>query len=515
MQILPEIFAFYTKHSEYQRYLRTFIYSKDEALLFLVGKANNNLKEISISQFGSYDHLIFTLKCQADFRQILKELVANLFKSADLQVELPYADIHISGCTFKLSLPLKRKELITKLLSDLDVYLNGDDKINFAILSGLIRQQLNLEISDAIDSLFTRIKHVTEIEDIAIPNLSDIPHILREIELKKVQAKKSEKESLRLRLIQTGHENHSPTKPGYFYLNTGFPCQGMDSTAVPINQIESLISEIRGIPNFTYSDAISFVNNAIIQYDKEELYLIPDKPPYSLDSLPSFDHTLFEIRYINDAINFGVFARQDIPKGTPLGIFSGLNGLPLLSYGYSLIDMNPELGEELCEISPERSGNWVHLVNHAPTRPEPDENHKETVNEQLRNSIQLANTEEQWTNMSGYRYPIIVATKKIEKGMQLLFDYEPYWHNWLSRKGKLRYFIKENDSYRIVNHEGIASSNLPLDSANFLKVKKVITENAGKGAPASTFWLKDNAVNKQSESIKNTAAQVGEHKQSF
>jgi hypothetical protein len=181
--------------------------------------------------------------------------------------------------------------------------------------------------------------------------------------------------------------------------------------------------------------------------------------------------------------------------------------------------MNPELGEGLCEISPERSGNWSHLVNHAPTTSEPDENHEETINDNIRDKIEFANIEEQWTDINGYWYPILVAKKNIPKGKQLLFDYEPYWQNWLSRQGKLRYFIIENDSYQIVNRDGKQTSDLQAQGENLAKIKKILDENAGKGYQSikssnllSPFWQQEKEGAKKFAESGNKATLVEEYK---
>lgn len=106
--------------------------------------------------------------------------------------------------------------------------------------------------------------------------------------------------------------------------------------------------------------------------------------------------------------------------------------------------------------------------------------HKDLISDEIYKKIELANIQEEWTDVGGYQYPILIANKLIHKNQQLFFDYEPYWNTWLSRQGKVRYFISEKDTCKIVNNQGIETDAPHTDSQNMVVIEKIISESKQK-----------------------------------
>ena len=118
-----------------------------------------------------------------------------------------------------------------------------------------------------------------------------------------------------------------------------------------------------------------------------------------------------EIKYISKKVGYGVFAREDIPRGI-VGLYAGelkkLNRFSTSRYLFSFI--TPLLREVMIDGS--RRGNWAAFINHSP------------LGSKVNNLI----VKEYF--YKGLPYILFYAPKKIKKGAQLLYDYgDSYWES--------------------------------------------------------------------------------------
>lgn len=117
-----------------------------------------------------------------------------------------------------------------------------------------------------------------------------------------------------------------------------------------------------------------------------------------------------EARFIDEKVGYGVFAKQRIPKGEVLGVYTGkLKLLEGDSHSKYLFSFHAKALKDVL-IDGKNAGNWTGLMNHSPF------------------SSHMTNVDVKEFFYKGLPYIIFYAYKPIQKGEQLLYDYgDDYW----------------------------------------------------------------------------------------
>lgn len=120
--------------------------------------------------------------------------------------------------------------------------------------------------------------------------------------------------------------------------------------------------------------------------------------------------TKVEIRYINDQVGFGVFAKEKIAPATILTHYAGI--LKLDEAISTSNDSTFTFSDfPLFAIDGQKAGNWARFMNHSP------EKHKST-------NVVAWEHYSQW----GPRIVFTACRRGIQKGEQLLYSYgDSYW----------------------------------------------------------------------------------------
>ena len=121
------------------------------------------------------------------------------------------------------------------------------------------------------------------------------------------------------------------------------------------------------------------------------------------------------VSFVDDEVNYGVFATVDIPRGEFIGIYTGE-----LGFG-DFYDRDEsmylfEMLDDVIYVDAHRSGNFTRYINH--TSPE---------NCNLQSLLYLMEIQRFGRS---FTLPIIIlyASRPLEKGEQLLYDYgQEYW----------------------------------------------------------------------------------------
>ncbi len=126
-----------------------------------------------------------------------------------------------------------------------------------------------------------------------------------------------------------------------------------------------------------------------------------------------------EIRKVSDAVGYGLFTKEDIPKGSVITNYPGEiclhdeaedNGY---LFGFDGTKMNAWV------IDPQRKGGYAQFMNHASTRSKKN------------------NIDSEYFFWKGLGHIFFVASRDIPAGSQLLYDYgSDYWKDLGSRPEK-------------------------------------------------------------------------------
>ena len=114
------------------------------------------------------------------------------------------------------------------------------------------------------------------------------------------------------------------------------------------------------------------------------------------------------VKYISKKVGYGIFAKEDIPRGV-VGIYTGyLKKVDDYSKSRYLFSFTTKALRNVM-IDGEKTGNWTGFMNHSFSR--------KAVNIIVHEYFH-----------KGLPYIVFTAPKKIKKGTQLLYDYgKSYW----------------------------------------------------------------------------------------
>ncbi|WED44513.1 SET domain-containing protein-lysine N-methyltransferase [Legionella cardiaca] len=197
---------------------------------------------------------------------------------------------------------------------------------------------------------------------------------------------------------------------------------------ITVNQINGIISQLAN-HQFHFHDKL-IINDTILfknlpeTVDGDALFAYNDKAYELLNKEEPFE--LCEIRYINQFIGFGVYARKDIKKGTNVCVYQGMKTNPE-SKRYHFYPHFDLLG---LGIDATDYGNIGRFVNHAPSSSQPD-HFLLDVNLMVDRHI-----------LNGIEIVAFTAKRDIAKNEQLFVDYGAgYFENAeeyrFNREGKL------------------------------------------------------------------------------
>jgi len=154
--------------------------------------------------------------------------------------------------------------------------------------------------------------------------------------------------------------------------------------------------------------------------DEEEMSSIENYPEF-LEALESSDGPGYPdyvaVSFVNDQVNYGVFATRDIPKGEFIGIYSGELGFGNYhekeesSYLFELLD-------DIVYVEAKNSGNFTRFINHTSSE-----------NGNVESLLYLIETT-QFGRVFMIPIVILYACQPILAGEQLLYDYgKEYWND--------------------------------------------------------------------------------------
>lgn len=185
--------------------------------------------------------------------------------------------------------------------------------------------------------------------------------------------------------------------------------------ALPLTQLERLI-QVYSNEHFEFSHDVHFEDTFSLKdlpqsVDADKLYDTSSQAQQLLKTPPQFD--LYELRYIDPAVGFGIFCRQNILKGQCIGVYNGIKKAQRPdNRAYLYCARLDVLGTE---VDARPLGNLTRFINHAPT----PKKHKTPEAPGC-----LA------PNIATERYPIrgiefvfYIAKQDILPGEQLLVDY--------------------------------------------------------------------------------------------
>jgi hypothetical protein len=192
-------------------------------------------------------------------------------------------------------------------------------------------------------------------------------------------------------------------------------------TAISPNQLNQIISEIWQ-KKFQFGD--KFILNAQFsvqdlppEINGDDFYTHNEVVHQVLKKGEQFD--LYELRYINNSIGFGLFARREIKKDTCILVYLGKKMILPDGGGYYFFNTVDSLN---MGINSEEYGNSSRFINHAKAQ------HTMTFCEANLNCI--------ITNAFGHEMVSFWALRTIQEGEQLLFD---YGHRYFVEGGVLRF----------------------------------------------------------------------------
>ena len=229
--------------------------------------------------------------------------------------------------------------------------------------------------------------------------------------------------------------------------------------SIRIQQLNDFISNISKF-KFQYQDKVILdqvltIKDLAETIDSDVLYQSDTDVAQFCMQIEFLDQ--YELRYINQSIGFGVFARNRINKGTLISQYCGslVPGKIIdNSYVYKADPRGLNLGLDARE-----HGNISRFINHAPEQS--FKNNRKLFTKTLKANI---NTKNQ--NVYGNNILMLIASRDIEKGEQLLSNYGP---DFFTQSHDLL-LIKRNG--HVINYAGKIMQDTPAQRVQTLALMK-------------------------------------------
>ena len=179
-------------------------------------------------------------------------------------------------------------------------------------------------------------------------------------------------------------------------------------------KLEALVSQLSHIP-FKFSDTMVIdaefmMKDLPLSVDADCLYKADETILAILKK--SWELSLYELRYIDSSVGFGVFCREDLKVGHVISWYSGRKqikqpAIPYYMYRYQDDCLSLYTDARL-------HGNITRFINHAPKE-----------NDKTNSHFLEANVKGSNHYVNGIHVVVYTTTKEVLKGEQLLVDYGP------------------------------------------------------------------------------------------
>ena len=209
------------------------------------------------------------------------------------------------------------------------------------------------------------------------------------------------------------------------------------------------IEQLNNIMNAIYSHPFNYTDNIIIQ-GKIPVSSLPEI--VNADSLYQADETIYnylnqsvdnshlEIRFISANIGFGIFCRNRIRKNQIVGLYAGKKDLRKnckSRFRFGEVDDLNLMNDA------KHHGNITRFINHATKR-------TKIAGQETANLVAVGH------KLNGINFTIFYASRDIEQGEQLLFQYHKHAFD-----KELEYYIKEK--YKLYNYKNQRLPKHPAD----------------------------------------------------
>lgn len=226
---------------------------------------------------------------------------------------------------------------------------------------------------------------------------------------------------------------------------------------ITVNQLNNIVSYFSDF-QFQFQDKL--VINTEFHYsdlpaevDGDALYTKDEKLMKLLEQADDFE--TLELRYINHFIGFGVFARQNLSKGTCISFYYGKKKLKPQKMNYFF---HPKLDSLNMGIDARECGNIARFINHAPDA------------EDCPPSFMTANLISISYNIFGIEVMAFFALRDIKKGDQLLFNYSKKYFDKLELfKFKLDGNLVNSNNEKLVDNREQKNASLRVFARNGIK----------------------------------------------
>ncbi|KTD19299.1 SET domain [Legionella lansingensis] len=205
---------------------------------------------------------------------------------------------------------------------------------------------------------------------------------------------------------------------------------------ITVNQFNGIVSQASGF-KFDFHDGLIIkdkisvknlppeINGDALFEENETIYELLNKPD---------DFETYELRYINNYIGFGVYAKRAIKKNQPVAFYLGVKTTHPELHAYYF---GPKHDALLMGTDAQNYSNIARFINHAPN---PDDADKQN------SSLLEANLITQRHLLNGIEVVLFGAQRDIAKGEQLLIDYGT------------RYF-EPGEAFRFTTKEDLLNAN--------------------------------------------------------
>jgi len=185
----------------------------------------------------------------------------------------------------------------------------------------------------------------------------------------------------------------------------------------------------------------------------------------------------FELRFINNYIGFGLYAREAIKKSSIVCLYFGEKKISPIIKSYSF---HPKMDSLNMFVDAINHGNIARFINHAP-------NSETIIDSQTNTNFLNANLNSRSHSIFGIEVVVFYALRNISKGEQLLtnygqtyFEYEPFMFkkngDLVNENNKkiVDKYIKKKYVHTIMKQNGIRSALFELFKRSIIAIIVII-----------------------------------------